>query len=327
MRLRLRNVRLPLTGASRAPSAAWAPSVTELGSLRSARDRFVELLAKPNSLEREWQKLFAECPYILTQGLSLGIEPEKLIPCTPGREEADFYYFPDSDDPYSAYGVIEIKRPCTKVLKRPRKNLLCLSSDAATAVAQAKKYGRELGAIVERPLARTLFFGNAALMFVIAGLESECAKIVRGQILQNQLQGTLGDVRLATFDRLFEVFSAKIPPRLFLLVPSAPAPGGGLAPREAPRQGNASAESKAARGGGGRGGFSGQGRGAFAGGGRGGFGSGPGSASFNRPRELHPGSCSECGADVLVPFLPRAGLPLFCRDCFAKHRPPRNDRF
>ena len=30
--------------------------------------------------------------------------------------------------------------------------------------------------------------------------------------------------------------------------------------------------------------------------------------------------CSECGKETEVPFKPTAGRPVYCRDCFAKHR-------
>ena len=58
--------------------------------LREARDRFVALLEDDRSLESEWQSLFTECPFILSECLPLGIGPQRLIPCEPFKEEADF---------------------------------------------------------------------------------------------------------------------------------------------------------------------------------------------------------------------------------------------
>jgi|GEM_PF-1919124 CxxC-x17-CxxC domain-containing protein len=40
-------------------------------------------------------------------------------------------------------------------------------------------------------------------------------------------------------------------------------------------------------------------------------------------REMHPIKCSECGKDAEVPFKPIEGRPVYCRDCFMKHRKPR----
>jgi CxxC-x17-CxxC domain-containing protein len=45
------------------------------------------------------------------------------------------------------------------------------------------------------------------------------------------------------------------------------------------------------------------------------------------PREMHKIKCSDCGAESEVPFKPTEGRPVYCRDCFQKHRPPRRDRF
>ena len=45
------------------------------------------------------------------------------------------------------------------------------------------------------------------------------------------------------------------------------------------------------------------------------------------PREMHKATCSDCGKETEVPFKPAEGRPVYCRDCFAKHRPPRRDDF
>ncbi|MFA6036125.1 MAG: CxxC-x17-CxxC domain-containing protein [Candidatus Micrarchaeia archaeon] len=59
-------------------------------------------------------------------------------------------------------------------------------------------------------------------------------------------------------------------------------------------------------------------------GGRGGRrGSGGGGGGFGGPREMHKATCSDCGAECEVPFAPTEGRPVYCRDCFAKRRPPR----
>ena len=43
------------------------------------------------------------------------------------------------------------------------------------------------------------------------------------------------------------------------------------------------------------------------------------------PREMHDAKCSDCGAQTQVPFKPTEGRPVYCRDCFQKHKP--KDRF
>jgi CxxC-x17-CxxC domain-containing protein len=52
------------------------------------------------------------------------------------------------------------------------------------------------------------------------------------------------------------------------------------------------------------------------GGGGGGFGRGP-------PREMHDAVCADCKKATQVPFKPTEGRPVYCRDCFSKHAPPR----
>ena len=56
------------------------------------------------------------------------------------------------------------------------------------------------------------------------------------------------------------------------------------------------------------------GGGGFRGGGRGGFHSGP--------REEHDAVCAECKQPCKVPFKPASDRPVYCRDCFQKHKNP-----
>ncbi|MBU3905048.1 MAG: hypothetical protein KJ906_02795 [Nanoarchaeota archaeon] len=57
-------------------------------------------------------------------------------------------------------------------------------------------------------------------------------------------------------------------------------------------------------------------RGGFGGGNRGGSGGG-----FNRgPREMHKAVCGDCQQECEVPFKPSGDRPVYCRDCFEKHK-------
>ena len=50
--------------------------------------------------------------------------------------------------------------------------------------------------------------------------------------------------------------------------------------------------------------------------------------SYDRaPREEHEVTCADCGTQTTVPFKPTGDRPVYCRDCFAKNRPPRRDNF
>jgi CxxC-x17-CxxC domain-containing protein len=41
------------------------------------------------------------------------------------------------------------------------------------------------------------------------------------------------------------------------------------------------------------------------------------------PREMHKVTCSDCGNEAEVPFKPAEGRPVYCRDCYGKHKPQR----
>jgi CxxC-x17-CxxC domain-containing protein len=41
------------------------------------------------------------------------------------------------------------------------------------------------------------------------------------------------------------------------------------------------------------------------------------------PREMNKITCSDCGEEAEVPFKPTEGRPVYCQECYKKHRPPR----
>ena len=47
---------------------------------------------------------------------------------------------------------------------------------------------------------------------------------------------------------------------------------------------------------------------------------------FDRPRTMTKATCSDCGQECEVPFKPTEGRPVYCRECYQKHRPPRESR-
>jgi len=38
------------------------------------------------------------------------------------------------------------------------------------------------------------------------------------------------------------------------------------------------------------------------------------------PREMHKATCAECGKECEVPFKPKEGQSVYCRECYAKKR-------
>ena len=41
------------------------------------------------------------------------------------------------------------------------------------------------------------------------------------------------------------------------------------------------------------------------------------------PREMHKATCAECGKETEIPFKPDGTRPVYCRDCYQKHKPKR----
>ena len=56
----------------------------------------------------------------------------------------------------------------------------------------------------------------------------------------------------------------------------------------------------------------------------GGYSSGGyGSGGYDRQeRQMFSATCSDCGNEARVPFQPRGDKPVYCSDCFSKHRSP-----
>ncbi|MFH0928822.1 MAG: CxxC-x17-CxxC domain-containing protein [Candidatus Aenigmatarchaeota archaeon] len=46
-------------------------------------------------------------------------------------------------------------------------------------------------------------------------------------------------------------------------------------------------------------------------------------ASTGFDREMHKTKCSDCGNECEVPFKPAADRPVYCKDCYRKHKPRR----
>ena len=46
-------------------------------------------------------------------------------------------------------------------------------------------------------------------------------------------------------------------------------------------------------------------------------------ASTGSEREMHKTKCNDCGNECEVPFKPIEGRPVYCRDCYRKHKPRR----
>ena len=56
-----------------------------------------------------------------------------------------------------------------------------------------------------------------------------------------------------------------------------------------------------------------------------GFGGGGGGYSDRPRREMYSATCSRCGKEALVPFVPRNDRPVYCSDCYQPA--PRSSRW
>ncbi|NOR49195.1 MAG: hypothetical protein GQ533_14330 [Methanosarcinaceae archaeon] len=66
-----------------------------------------------------------------------------------------------------------------------------------------------------------------------------------------------------------------------------------------------------------------RGGGGFRGGGGRGGGNSGGGFRPSGPREMHKATCADCKQETEVPFKPSGDRPVYCRECFQKHRPAR----
>jgi hypothetical protein len=192
--------------------------------LLEARDRFHTLLDNPRTLEVEWQNLFTECPCILSESLPLRIHPDDIHPLgRPGRSEADFLFYPHEPTALSPYGVIEIKRPNTRILRVPRRDTLVLSADAATAMAQARVYAMNLERQYSARADRLVVIGNELHVFLIVGMSDDIARKATTDLLRAQLAGLFPqNFRLIPFDTLLSLFEDNIKPHVHILNTSLP---------------------------------------------------------------------------------------------------------
>lgn len=41
---------------------------------------------------------------------------------------------------------------------------------------------------------------------------------------------------------------------------------------------------------------------------------------MSQERKMYPCTCADCGTDSEVPFEPKEGRPVYCKECLPKHR-------
>jgi hypothetical protein len=188
--------------------------------LRNARKEFERLLTE-RAKEPEWQQFFTIHPYVLSLSLPLRLEPQDIMPLAcPGKTEPDFIFYPRKIAQPPFYGVIEIKRPDSKIVTITRSNVAILSRDAETAIEQAKSYSRTVRSTVMKR-DNILFLGNESYIFVIMGMTSELTSKLANSFFQDMIQSKLPrNLQILPYDYLFKRFEQEIPPKLHVLVPT-----------------------------------------------------------------------------------------------------------
>ncbi|HEX8083329.1 MAG TPA: hypothetical protein VF529_03505 [Solirubrobacteraceae bacterium] len=194
--------------------------MTRPADLRAALARFEELLGT-SARERDYQQLFADCPFVLSRALPLRVEPSDIVPLgRPGRSEPDLLAFPRDPGPIPSYGVIELKRPDAPVIVERRKGLLSLSADAQLAFQQAATYRDQLARYVQTPPQHSLILGSAVQIFVIMGLTTALARKLHADLARAALDQRLpAGARLIPYDALLAAFRSSVPPQITILVP------------------------------------------------------------------------------------------------------------
>ncbi|HXF41336.1 MAG TPA: SUMF1/EgtB/PvdO family nonheme iron enzyme [Blastocatellia bacterium] len=191
-------------------------------TLARARDDFRDLLSRQTT-EPEWQKFFADNPYVLSMSLPLRLNPGDLVPMArPGKTEPDFVFYPQRIRPLPFYGVIELKRPDTKIVTITRRNVALFTRDAQTAIEQASSFAKNPGGLVpiERP-EKMLFLGNTAHIFVIMGMSQELTQKLGIQLYNEMICAKLpGNLQILPYDTLLKNFETILPRRILFLVPA-----------------------------------------------------------------------------------------------------------
>jgi hypothetical protein len=129
----------------------------------------------------------------------------------PGRSEPDFVFYPRSPHPLGSFGIIELKRPNTLLVTKPRKDVIVLSRDVSTAVAQAQLYSRELRTKLAPRLTSNLILGANDHIFVIAGLSDELVTKLTPDMLHENLDALLPTrCQIIPYDQLLERFESSL---------------------------------------------------------------------------------------------------------------------
>jgi hypothetical protein len=158
--------------------------------------------------------------------MPLRLAPQDIIPMgRPGLCEPDFVFFAKGCGPLPTYGVIEIKRPDSKIVTVVRSNAAILSRDAETAIQQATNFSHSHQEWrVQAKQDSILILGGRADLFVIMGMSSEFSRKLGLELYREMIEKRLPpNLRIIPYDTLLRGFEAQVPMSLQILVPAATA--------------------------------------------------------------------------------------------------------
>jgi hypothetical protein len=187
-----------------------------------AREEFRHLLAA-STKEADWQHFFSRCPYILSLSLPLRLEPSDIVPLgRPGQTEPDILFYPRNTMPVPYYGVIELKKPSSRIATITRKNVAILSRDAQTAIQEAMAYSENIERYVPSIMSSSPFvLGNRSYLFVIMGLSDEISQKLGKQLYHDMITKILPqNLQLIPYDILLKLYEAHVNPHCYFLFPA-----------------------------------------------------------------------------------------------------------
>jgi hypothetical protein len=205
----------------RRPAERRTTKAPERG-LFDARDEFRHLLESP-TLEADWHRFFAANPFVLSMALPLRLAPDDVVPLgRPGRTEPDFVLFPQDTKPIPYYGVVELKKPTSEIVRIPRANVAILSRDAETAIQQACRYCEDKQLYLPALLDEAPFIlGNREHMFIVMRMSREVGSKLATSVYRDMIQKRLpSNLQLIPYDSLLKSFESQLPARVHFLTPS-----------------------------------------------------------------------------------------------------------
>ncbi len=184
-----------------------------LHKYQEARSIFHEMLSLPENREPKWQKFFTDYPFVLGSALPLRLMPNEIIPMgRVGKSEPDFIFFQKFGEQITDCGVIELKRPDSRIFTSKRKGIIQLHTDAYTALNQAEEYAE----LYIRNPKEAIFFGNQIHLFIIMGLSKQLADQTVSYMLYDRLLPK--HCRIIPYDQIFRLFESTLPQQVHVLV-------------------------------------------------------------------------------------------------------------